>query len=259
MSFKKIAPFILILGVSIAAFAGSPTKKSGDEAFALLTSALQKYVTSGLVDYPAIAKDADFKAFLKWLKTADPKTLPNNKAKMAFWVNAYNALAIQNVINSSKPAENEWIKSALDVTGFFSTRSQKVAGQKLTLNKLEKEVAFPQFNDARLHFAFVCAAMSCPLLPAMAYTADNFDTLIKQVAWEFLQNPRKNRLDKENKILYLSQIFNWYRPDFEKDGKSLVDFLLPYFDDATRVFLQKNKVEIKFLEYNWALNLKSKS
>ncbi len=258
MTFQKVITLILLIGIPFALFGRSSEKISTEEAFALLSSAFQKHVTSGLVDYPAISKDTDFKSFLKWLETADPKTLPDEKTKMAFWVNAYNALAIQNVIISSKPADKEWIASVLDVTGFFSTRTQKVAGQKLTLNKLEKEVAFPQFNDARLHFAFVCSALSCPLLPAMAYTADNIDILIKQVAWEFLQNPLKNRLDKKKKTLYLSQIFNWYRPDFEKDGKSLVDFLNPYFDETTQNFLQQNKVQIKFLEYNWALNLRKK-
>ena len=56
------------------------------------------------------------------------------------------------------------------------------------------------------------------------------------------------------KTLYLSQIFNWYEKDFTSEQSSLIDFVLPYLSKDDQQFLKKNKIKIKFLEYDWNLN-----
>ena len=73
MIFRILMLFFIIVAVPSVAITG----QSQNEAFAQLSSALQKYVQDGLVDYPGIAKDKDFADFLKWLATAEPDLLPS--------------------------------------------------------------------------------------------------------------------------------------------------------------------------------------
>lgn len=282
---KAVVGVNLILAGMIFLFVSAkPARSMSETAIGqdLLQQAFQKHVADGLVDYMAIAADKDFKAYLKWLKDFDPATISDGNGQMAFWINAYNALAIKSVLRASPEIVNnqstvssrdlarelrtrrdgkkrpvvalQLVASVLDDASFFSKRELPVAGKRYTLNQIEKEIIFPKFGETRLHFALVCAALSCPELPAEIYTAENLPVKMEEVTRKFLTNTSKNYLDRGEKVLYLSQIFNWYRDDFDKHG-SVISFILPYLDQATRAFIEENKVTIKYLEYDWALNL----
>ncbi len=261
--------------------AGEDAKKSGS---ALLDAALKRHVKGGLVDYNGIADDDNFQSYLKWLKAAQFSPEDSTDAALAFWVNAYNALAIKGVLENSTvkilsrraepnrgrdladalrrrrkhgPATAyDLISSVLDVDGFFGSQMHQVAGLKVSLDHLEKKIVFPRFKDVRLHFVLVCAAVSCPGLASEAYTSENIQDRLDQIARKFLNTPEKNRLDQEHGILYLSQIFNWYRDDFSLNGGSVVDFVTEYLDADAQRFLSENGVKVEYLEYDWQLNSK---
>jgi hypothetical protein len=187
---------------------------------------------------------------LSWLKAANPDSFKTREEQLAFWINAYNALAIKGVVDHYP------LEKAIHVDGFFDKIKHSVAGGSHTLDQIEKQILFKKFKDPRLHFVPVCAAKSCPALPPEAYTAKNVLTKMDEIGRLFLNNPQKNRLDAEAKILYLSRIFNWYQKDFASGGRTLLDYVKPYFSEKTRNFLNENKVEIKFPEYDWQLNEK---
>ncbi|MFQ5651540.1 MAG: DUF547 domain-containing protein [bacterium] len=278
-----ICLLLLLCSARVAmSFSGATDEDPQPSGHELFTHALQRHVESGRVDYEGMAEDREFKNYLKWLQKMDPASLTSTDAELAFWTNAYNALAIKGVLDNSErhllsrrttmqkgkelaaevqrkrhgeqPPAYRLINSVLEVDGFFDKQEHGVAGKKYTLDQIEKEILLPKFKDPRLHFILVCAALSCPGLPSEAYTEATMQAKIVAVARLFLRNPEKNRLDRENKILYLSQIFNWYRDDFESGGHTLVEFVQPYLDPAARRFLAENEVKIEFVEYDWRLN-----
>ncbi|MFQ5708815.1 MAG: DUF547 domain-containing protein [bacterium] len=222
----------------------------GQDGQKRLDRVLKRFVRDGLVDYQAIAKDEDFQQFLAWLETARPESLQTKEERLAFWINAYNASAIAGVIRHFP------LKKVLEVDGFFSKEQHAVAGSTYTLDQIEKEILFKKFGDPRLHFVLVCAAKSCSGLPSEAYSGPTVLRKMDEVARAFLNNPRKNRLDRSNKIFYLSQIFNWYASDFTGNGTTVLSFIEPFLSADKRAFISRNKVEIKYLEYDWSLNLR---
>jgi len=274
---------LLFLLVSLTAWSASGLEDSSS-AQALLNNAFQRHVKNGLVDYGGMAFDNDFKEYLKWLGKVDPDSISGGQdVQMAFWINAYNALAIEGIIaasamiaptpagQSSRALADELqrnrretgnnrgysfhpINSVLDVEGFFNKQKHKIAGSKYTLDHIEKKIIFPKYADPHLHFVLVCAAMSCPSLLSEIYTAENLSEKMEAVTRKFLINPNKNKLDRENKLLQLSQIFNWYLDDFGGSDAGVVSFISPYLDVHSRQFLRENKVKIRFLEYDWRLN-----
>jgi hypothetical protein len=219
----------------------------------LFDRALKQHVQNGLVDYPAMAKDENFLQYLTWLKTANPENFENRQEQLAFWINAYNALAIKGVVDHYP------LEKVINIDGFFDKIQYPVAGGSYTLDQIEKQIIFKKLNDPRLHFVLVCAAKSCPALPSEAYTGKTVLVKMDEVGRAFLNNPQKNYLDREEKILSLSQIFNWYQKDFTSEGNTLVDFVKPFFSEAMQKFLSANQVEIRFLEYDWQLNEKDRN
>lgn len=46
----------------------------------------------------------------------------------------------------------------------------------VTLGHVEHEILRKKYNEPRIHFAIVCAALGCPPLRSEAYLADKLDT-----------------------------------------------------------------------------------
>jgi len=70
------------------------------------------------------------------------------------------------------------------------------------------------------------------------------------VSWD------RNFYAKEEKTLYLSSIFKWYRKDFIKAEGSLKKFVAPYItiEESKRKEIIDKDIDIEFLDYNWDLN-----
>ncbi|MFQ5771953.1 MAG: DUF547 domain-containing protein [bacterium] len=240
--------FFLHLSLWVSGHANPYFMSAKNDGHKLFDLALGKHVKDGLVDYAAIAKDKNYQQYLAWLAKADVDSMQSKEDEMAFWINAYNALVIKGVVDSYP------LEKVPDVIGFFTKNKHAVAGGHYTLDQIEKEILFKKFKQPKLHFVLVCAAKSCPNLPAEAYTDATVLNKIEEITRSFLNNPQKNRLDQKKKIFYLSQIFNWYRTDFITDEQSLLQFILPYLDKKKQTFLAKNQVQIEYLEYDWHLN-----
>lgn len=205
---------------------------------------------TGRVDYQGIKADKRFKKCLTNFENTNINSLGKNE-KLSFLINAYNAFVIKNVL------EHKNLKSPLDDKDFFKSKKFKLDGKILSLDEIEHNYVL-KIEPALSHFGLVCGAVSCPKLIPKAYTADNVISQLKVNAAEFINNKNKNYLDRKNKILYLSQIFNWFNKYFEYDNSSAKKFVLKYINQKDKEFIQKNNVSIKFIEYDWKLNSQSK-
>ncbi|MBW1852305.1 MAG: DUF547 domain-containing protein, partial [Deltaproteobacteria bacterium] len=107
--------------------------------------------------------------------------------------------------------------------------------------------------DPRIHFALVCGSRSCA--PIRFYEADLIDEHLDTAAKNFINSSEVLILPEKDKI-FLSQIFNWYKKDFDGTDK-IFQFLLMYLTaNEASEFLKKNTTSIKveYLFYDWNLN-----
>ena len=241
----------LILGLLVLAFfsqAGNPFASSDDNSGALqefstqVNEFLGKHVRAGLVDYAGIkSSPAQLNALVS--QVADLRVDGETQsAQKAFYLNAYNVLVIRNMV------DNWPIASPLDKDGFFDKKSWNVAGQSLTLSDLENKLIRPRFEDARIHFALVCAAMGCPKLPSEAFDASKLDTQLDRVTRQAMNDSGFTRVNG-NKV-ELSQIFNWYRVDFPGNINSdLIPWINKYRSSAIPA-----SAAVSFYEYDWKAN-----
>jgi len=214
----------------------------------LLDETLARNVKSGFVDYDGIRTEPVFEAFIKQLAITKPGALTNQQQELAFFINAYNALAIQGVLDGASPS-SWWGRRT-----FFKRISFDVLGEKMTLEALEHGKIIP-LGDPRIHFAIVCASLSCPRLSGQAYRPDTLNEQLHNAAVQFINDPTRNRFDPERRIAFLSKIFDWYSDDFVNAGGSLQRYLARFTTDAkTEDLLRKDGFEIRFTEYDWNLN-----
>lgn len=219
---------------------------------------LQKYVTPYGVRYAAWhANETDrvaLQTYLRRLQAAAPSRWAEREGgrahALAYWINVYNAVTLDLIL------DNYPVKSIKDLGNLIRTPWKKklfsVEGEPLTLNEIENEIIRPQFNEPRIHFAVNCAAISCPPLRGEAYTAERLEEQLEEMTRLFLADPKRTFLDEEGR-LHLSKILDWYREDFETDDSGLVDYVRRY-SPAVQDLKPGEKVDLKFNDYDWALN-----
>lgn len=226
----------------------------------LFDSVLKKHVKHGMVDYAALSDEPKLDKYLEKLANADLETLETENDKMAFYINAYNAYTLQ-LVASAYPTTSirliDGVGSTTDATDKASPwkiEFAEIAGKTYSLDYIEHEILRKDFDDARIHYAIVCAAISCPILRSEAFVGDLLDEqLDSQGRWFFTW---RNDFDPENKVARLSKILEWFQVDFGGSEEAVLKAALPYLKPKVAQALKGNESEWKvvYASYDWTLN-----
>ena len=207
------------------------------------------HVRDGQVDYPAIQADGMLDGYLRELNHIDPTKLARRQDQLAFWINAYNAFAVQGILDHYSPM-TLWGRYR-----YFIGRDYRVGGTTINLYNLEREVLIEQFHEPLMHFAIVCASTSCPKLQSWAYQPEQLDHQLVQAAKAFINDPTRNRFDRKQKVASLSMIFHWFEKDFASASGSVLSYLARYVEDPELAQeLTQPGYRIEYLDYDWSLN-----
>lgn len=212
---------------------------------------LRRYVdNAGRVAYRDWLDDrSSFRKYIDTLGAATPSLWPREE-QMAFWINAYNAGIVWAVLQGQSP------ETLIGRARLFKSWKFRVAGRDRTPDDIEHGILRKQFQDPRIHFALVCASTGCPPLRRAAYMPDSLTLQLDDQARRFVNDPLRNHLDADARVLELSSIFDWYRSDFERSAGSVPRFLAMYVYDArVREWLLGPVIPPpRYREYDWALN-----
>ncbi|MFQ5356273.1 MAG: DUF547 domain-containing protein [Mariprofundaceae bacterium] len=215
---------------------------------------LKRHVSSGIiegiqlhvVDYEAIKDDPHWPKIVRLLEEFPPEQLENRNEKIAFYINAYNILAIKMVID-------HWpLKSIRDVGSLFipvwKRPAGKIGGMVVSLDDIEHKILRPM-HDPRVHMAIVCASISCPDLRREAYRAVHINEQLNDQSRAFLANPGKG-VRVEDERIFVSKIFDWFEEDFDNTG-GVSAFMAHHYPDLPLKLPTRAT-----LPYNWNLNTK---
>ncbi len=239
---------VLSLAVLLSACAGPSIDASADPDWrSTYAELLGRYVTASGVEYEewhaAPADVAALEGVVAGIAGEDVDTLEGD-AKLAFYINAYNAWMLDQVLQAY-PVAN--VTEVAPLWGVFTNRRIIVAGEAMSLNHLEKQIILKQFSDPRVHFAINCASRSCPPLLNTPYTGGQLDAQLDAVTKNAVSN---NPLIVEvvGNTVEVFEVFKWYAADFEKAG-------------GTKAFIEKYRdeplpegAEIAYQDYDWSLN-----
>ena len=183
------------------------------------------------------------------------------KAKMTFWINAYNIGVFKTVIGQY-PLKRHFSLSAVafpansiqQIPDVWNRPVLHIDGHDFTLNAIENKILRPQFKDPRVHFSIVCASIGCPVIRSEPYTAVKLDEQLADQISRFLGDPAKLHYDREHNVLYLSPIFKWFDDDFKASG-GVIAFIKKYAKSGAVDGLT-DQTPVQWLGYDWSLNEK---
>jgi hypothetical protein len=202
------------------------------------------------VDYRALREEPRWKDLLAALADAVPPD-DERDAQLAYWINAYNILAIDVVVQND-PAE-----SIRDVGSLLRPVWKKTAGtaggRSLSLDEIEHAILRPM-GEPRIHMAIVCASTSCPSLAREPYAADRLDAQLDAAARSFVASPEKGAA-VEAQSLRLSRIFDWFGKDFAATG-GVVAFVRRHAGPAlgAKIDALGSDPKLVWFDYDWSLN-----
>jgi hypothetical protein len=221
---------------------------------------LRKYVDgNGMVDYAAwkaVAGDTDaLKQYLAMLGRGDPEAPTAKEGKLAFWINAYNALTVYGILEvyPTSSIRNHTAK----VLGYNIWRDLllSVAGKKYSLEEIEHRI-LRKLGEPRIHFAIVCASIGCPRLRNEAYTPERLEQQLADNTRDFFSRSEHFRVDAANRFVYVSPILQWFAEDFGPNPQARVKRLEKYLPEDNRIheLIEQGEFSVAYLDYNWNLN-----
>lgn len=258
---------------------GAENSGKFDQLHSIYDSLLKKYVHNARVDYKGfISSSEEFNTYLKQLGSVSENDYASwtREEKLAFWINAYNAFTIKAVIDNYPIKTTINLASIIypknsirQINGVWDKLRFQAAGRMVSLNEIEHEILRKEFKEPRIHFAIVCASVSCPDLMAGAYTTDQINSQLESQAVKFVNNTTKGvQIDTVEKTLKLSKIFDWFGEDFiDKYGsteqfkgrstkeRAVLNFIREHIkSEEEKYFLESNHFKISYFDYDWSLN-----
>ena len=244
MFLRSFFSLILLIFTSPPSFAQEPNWQLYDQ---FLKRSITKKIVQGIpvnyVNYSQIVKDKEFSNLVSQIGSYPIEKLTSKNEKLAFYINAYNILAI-NVIKQHWPIKS--IKEAGSwFTPVWNKTAGKINGRKTSLDAIENKI-LRKLGEPRIHFAIVCASLSCPDLRVEAYKAALLNSQLTDQIKIFLHNSKKGFIVMGS-TAKSSKIFKWFSEDFDtSDGvDAFIHHSLPH--------IKFNKVDPS-LPYNWSLN-----
>lgn len=266
----------MLFALAVIMAATTATADSNRTVFAPFQTLLERHLQEkrlaggGLVsafDYAQALQDPDTRTLLRHQTDAladfDPEGLSGKAETVAFWINAYNAFMVLQILTDQP--DGELVSSVWDYGGrvnpfkdnIFQRPLFTVGGTPYSLDQIEKGILlgadFEQkgWKEARVHFAVNCAAVGCPPLRKDLYTADNLESKLTDNTRLALSTPRQLRVD--GSTLRLTALFDWYREDFEQEAGSVRQFIRQWAPPEVAAAVSQTDT-IDTIDYDWALN-----
>lgn len=219
---------------------------------------LAQYVTSdGRVDYAAWKRSRDgisrLDAYLDHLSRVDGSQSASREDRLAFWINAYNALTIRGILREYPTTS---IRNHVSHVGYniWKHYQLRVGDESYSLSAIEHEILRP-LGEPRIHFAIVCASIGCPPLRNETYVPERLEEQLTDNARRFFSQQQNFRIDRQYNRVELSSIFNWFAGDFGETRREQLDAIAPWLpSEQARKFIRRPDVTVRYLDYDWDLN-----
>ena len=263
--------FCTMMGMSLVSTqvrAGSPiyvgSKSTTNDSFdkvdhSVWDALLKKYVDkNGMVNYRALKYSrsdvASLNQYLNSLSEANPSVAASREAKLAFWINAYNAVTLHGILREYPTTSIRNHTAKLFGYNIWHDLQLYVGGKPYSLDTMEHKI-LRKMNEPRIHFAIVCASIGCPRLLNEAYTSEKLNEQLDNNAKDFFSRSQNFRYDQNAKRFYLSAILDWFGSDFGSNQAAQLRHIAKWLPTSSaQAAARSNSVRVSHVDYNWNLN-----
>lgn len=173
-----------------------------------------------------------------------PELFPTPADRLSYYLNAYNALAMGGIVARSIP-------DSLNLVGryaFFVNTTFQLDGRGISLKALEDDVIRP-LGEERIHFALNCMVRGCPRLPREPFRPATLEAQLAAAAREFCTSGYQVRPDPGSRSVFVSQIFEFYTPDFLAKAPNLLAYVNRWRPQPVPA-----EATLRFFPYDWTVN-----
>ena len=237
-------------------------------------SLLDTHVRDGLVYYRALQGDRGrLRGYIASLNS--PSVVAgyakwNDDQKKAFWLNGYNALVLQTVVNHYPirgTAKNYPANSIRQIPGAFEKTSHAIGGMQVTLDHIETAI-LAEFDDPRVYLSLGRGAIGSGRLRSEAFSAKAVDKQLAQAKAQFATTPRWSKVNPLLGTVSVSPILSWRSTAFIEEyaddsfdlpkreplERAAIGFLRPHLLAAEEEFIRKNTFQLTYEPFDWRLN-----
>jgi len=172
----------------------------------------------------------------------------------AFWINLYNAAAVQLVlahypVGSIRDIEPEG--GGVLGAGPWRLALVRIEGRELSLDDILHGILRPQWRDPRVLYATCMAAIGSPDLQPAPFLAAGLDEALDEAAMAYVNDPRG--LTIEDGQLRISALYRWFEADFGGSAGAVIRHLMACASPDLAMRLQGFR-EAGELAFDWRLN-----
>lgn len=218
------------------------------------------------INYTKLRENRDvLDHYVSWIAEHGPRkdrmSIREGKKRLAFLINAYNALVLYSII------EHPELESVQDLSvglydeggaGFFLGQEFKVDGEWVSLFYLEQQYLLGNFQDPLLHAVLNCGSRGCPELRYIK--EKGIDKTLVIAMEDFINSPAGAQApQKKGEPWQVSEIFFWYKKDFIEwsTADNLCNYLRPYATGELSYWLEAeadSPCTLSSFAYDWKLN-----
>lgn len=260
-------------GILVTALLGGWPARAQSDMHAPLDSILDLYVRDGYVYYQALRKERA--ALDRYVASLDiPKARIEawrREDQQAFWLNGYNALVLQTVIDhypirvrsSQYPA-----KSIRQIPGAFEQVKHRIGGESLTLDEIEK-IMIAAFGDARMLLALGRGAIGGGRLISESFQGSRLEAQLTRAVKECAARVACVKIDRGTGTLTVTPLVSWREDAFVKTfatqgadrwgsrapiERAVAAMVYGHLFASEREFLAGNTFRMLYGEFDWRLN-----
>lgn len=235
-----------------------------------LDTILDLYVRDGFVYYRALKTErAKLDAYVNQLAESVDKL--SRDARLAFWLNAYDALVLRTVIDHypiQGRSPDYPRPSVRQISGAFERLQHRVGGRTMTLDQIEQTI-LPEFHDPRVYFALGRGSVGGGRLRSEAFAPSRLEAQLTDVANECVSRAECMQIDRDNNTVTISSIFSWREKEFVSAygsaapaafasrsplERAVIAFVEPKLLTTEKEVLAKNTFSLAYRPFDWTLN-----
>lgn len=196
------------------------------------------------------ADRAALDGYIDRLAGLDPRDY-RRKEQLAYWINLYNALTVQLILDHFPVADISSIR--IDGAEPWRAPLVTVAGQSLSLDDIEHRILMPIWKDHRILFGLACGGLGCPDIQPRACTGPNSRELLTSAGRRFINSDRGLSIAGARGPLRASRVLETYERDFGRDRADFLRLMAHYAEDRKALYLLGYQGGIQYQD-NWTLN-----
>jgi hypothetical protein len=274
----QIPGFRTIIGgaalcAALATLAAAPSAQDGTDAGRrkAYDEILDTNVRDGWVYYRALRTEkARLDSYVNSLAAVNLDGL-RREDQIALWLNAYNAIVLQTVVDHYPIAQRTRDyppRSIRQIPGAFERLQHRVAGKAVTLDQIEQTI-LPPFNDARVFLALGRGAVGSTRLRSEVFAGAELERQLAEAASECAARSECVQIHQSENVMKVNSVFSWRRAEFSAGygdkapkpfaerspiERAVLALVYPRFLTTERDFVDKNMFKVEYLPFDWSLN-----